>query len=104
MRHFYIVLCALCTSVLSQAQTNRDDLTPLEISYTTTVSEDLKSFQVGLVVDNVQRPTLHIAMPNWTPGAYGLRNYGERVKGFEARGEWKSGGSSSDCSGDEAPE
>ncbi len=55
----------LCLSILAfsaalpaAAQVNRDDLTPLENSYTTAVSEDRQSFLIELEVTNVSRPTL----------------------------------------------
>lgn len=69
---------------LAPAQSQRDDLTPLEIAYTTAVAEDLASFEIELEVRNVARPTLRVAMPNWTPGAYGIRRYGERVEDLTA--------------------
>jgi predicted metalloprotease with PDZ domain len=79
-----LALCAvLCAN--AAAQENRDDLTPYEITYTTRVTE--KRFEIEIAVENVNRPTLHIAMPNWTPGAYGIGNYGERVEDFKAEGE-----------------
>ena len=78
------VLATLALGSLSFAQVNRDDLTPLSIEYTTTVADDLQGFLVELHVDNVQRPTLHLAMPNWTPGAYFIGRYGENVRDFEA--------------------
>ncbi len=84
MRIIPLLLCALATSALASAQSQRDDLTPLEIAYTTTVSEDKKSLQIEVVVDQLARPVLHVAMPNWTPGAYGIRRYGERVGGLTA--------------------
>jgi len=76
---------AIAASALANAQVNRDDLTPLDIAYTTTVSEDLKSFRVEMAVKNVARPTLHVAMPAWTPGAYGIGDYGENARDFAAR-------------------
>ncbi len=86
MRIPSLLLCALATSALLPAQTQRDDLTPLEIAYTTTVSEDMKSLEIELVVESLARPVLHVAMPNWTPGAYGIRRYGERVEDLRAVG------------------
>jgi len=77
------ILPALFTLTLgatANAQANRDDLTPLEISYTTTVSKDLKSVLIDVVVEHVNRPALHLAMPSWTPGAYGIRDNGDRVR------------------------
>ena len=79
MRYFPLLLCALATSAFAPAQSQRDDLTPLVIAYTTTVSQDKKSLEIEVVVENLARPTLHLAMPNWTPGAYGIRRFGERV-------------------------
>ena len=63
-------LLALSLSAPVLAQTNTDDLTPLEIAYTTSVSEDLKSLHIGIVIEKVGRPTLHLVMPKWSPGAY----------------------------------
>lgn len=80
MRYMLVVLI-LCTSVVSiQSQTNRDDMTPLDIRYTTTVSEDKKSIKIEMSVHHLARATTHIAMPNWTPGAYRIGSYGKRVK------------------------
>ncbi len=79
MKLLYFLLLVFGSCTLAHAQANRDDLTPLEISFTTTVSEDKKSFLVELDVDNVNRPTMHLAMPSWTPGAYGIGEYGENV-------------------------
>jgi len=69
----------LLVPAFAHAQVNRDDLTPLEIGYTTSVSDDLESFLVELVVDHVKRPALHVVMPDWMPGSYGIRDYGTRV-------------------------
>ncbi|MFT5292389.1 MAG: putative metalloprotease with PDZ domain [Planctomycetota bacterium] len=70
----------------SFAQTNRDDLTPLEISYTTTVAEDLQSLDIVLDVQNVNRPTLRLYIPEWSPGAYGLRDTGDRIQSLRVTG------------------
>ena len=86
MKHLYTVLFALGTSAVVHTQTNRDDLTPLEISYTTTVSEDLKSLGIEMVIHNVNRPTLHIGIPRWTPGAYGISDYGEGLRDLSVTG------------------
>ena len=78
-----------CLALLSPticAQENRDDLTPLEISYVTTVKEDLSGYRIEMVVDHVNRPTIHIAMPDWSPGAYRIGTYGKGVKDFRATG------------------
>lgn len=69
------------------AQENRDDLTPLEISYTTAISEDRESFRIELLIEKVNRPNTHVLMPRWSPGAYDLRSSGERVRDLEVRGE-----------------
>ncbi len=66
------------------AQSRRDDLTPLAIEYTTTVSDDRQSFLIDIDIDRLQRPILHVAMPNWTPGAYYIGRYGENVESFSA--------------------
>ena len=85
MKYLPGVLLLACLGSFADAQTNRDDLTPLEIAYTTMVSEDLKNFLVEMEVDKVNRPTMHVAMPAWTPGAYRVGNYGERVEDLTAR-------------------
>lgn len=69
------------------AQTNRDDLTPLEIAYTTRVSAQSTGLQITIDVANLRRPFTHLAMPNWTPGAYGIGRYGERVQDLEVMGD-----------------
>jgi predicted metalloprotease with PDZ domain len=80
----FALVSALVLAAPSQGQSNRDDLTPLEISYTTTVSEDLKSFNIDLEVQNIARPTLHVAMPNWMPGTYYIGQFGKRVQDLTA--------------------
>lgn len=80
------LLAVLALAGFAVAQDNRDDLTPLEISYTTAVADDLESLRIEMVVENVQRPTTHVLMPRWSPGAYGIRNSGERVRDLEVRG------------------
>ena len=72
-----LIVSLLCVTV--SAQVNRDDLTPLDIKYTTSVGSDKQTLHIGLSVDHIARPTLRLAMPNWTPGAYGIRRYGARV-------------------------
>ena len=80
MRLLPFLFLALATNAVASAQSNRDDLTPLEISYNTTVSEDHQSLRIDMRVENVRRPTLHVVMPAWTPGAYRIGNYGTRVE------------------------
>ena len=77
-----LITALLCLAMggSAQAQTNRDDLTPMEISYTTTVRKDLKSVAVTIDIRNVNTPHLRIAMPNWSPGAYGIRRYGANIE------------------------
>ncbi len=78
MRNSLVVLLLLASVVWGQS--NRDDLTPLDISYTTRVGDDLKTINVELRVENIARPTTHLAMPNWSPGAYRIGSYGKRIK------------------------
>src|SRR5262249_37800840 len=66
------------------AQGKRDDLTPLDISYTVTVGTDLEKVQVAIDVANIRRPHTALAMPNWAPGTYFIGRYGERVQDFAA--------------------
>ncbi len=73
-------LLLLALAAPTFAQTNRDDLTPLEIAYTTTVTGDLQNVEIVLEVRHVNRPTLHLYIPEWSPGAYGLRDTGDRVQ------------------------
>jgi len=84
MKTLALTLLALLPAVPAAAQVQRDDLTPLEIAYTTTVAEDLQSFQVEMDVRNVARPHLHVAMPEWMPGAYMLFRFGKRVQDLAA--------------------
>ena len=65
---------------LAPAQERRDDLTPLDIAYSTRVSHDRKRFEIEIEVARVDRPVLHLAMPRWSPGAYGLRDTGAAVR------------------------
>jgi len=66
------------------AQTNRDDLTPLDIGYSVAVLDDKTTLRVDLDVHHVARPTTRVAMPNWSPGAYGIRHSGENVADLTA--------------------
>jgi predicted metalloprotease with PDZ domain len=80
VRYTLIVLFLCLTIAPLGAQSNRDDMTPLDVTYTTTVAKDKKSVKIELSVVNLARATTHIAMPNWTPGAYRIGNYGKRIK------------------------
>ncbi len=84
MRILHLLPLALLAGADLPAQAQRDDLTPLEIAYTTTVSEDRRTLEIEMTVGALARPRLHLAMPNWTPGAYGIRRFGERVDGLRA--------------------
>ena len=86
MKQLIFLLLALLAASPAFAQSNRDDLTPLQIAYTTTVSEDLKSFEIDVEVQNLQRPRLHVAMPNWMPGTYYIGQFGKRVQDLSATG------------------
>lgn len=86
MKQLLPILFVLLATTSAFAQTNRDDMTPLEIAYTTTVSEDLKSFEIDIDVQNLQRPRLHVAMPNWMPGTYYIGQFGKRVQDLRATG------------------
>lgn len=66
------------------AQSNRDDLTPLDIAYTLSVLDDKATVQVDVDVAGLARPTTHVAMPNWMPGAYGIRRFGAQVEDLTA--------------------
>ena len=79
-------LTALSLASVAPAQVNRDDMTPLAIGYTLTVQEDLTTLRIDLDVAHLSGPRTRVAMPNWTPGAYGIGRYGERVKGLEVSG------------------
>jgi len=85
-----MIRTALLVATLSAAplvaQTNTDDLTPLEISYSTTVSEDMKRLHIGMVIEKVGRPTLHLVMPKWSPGAYRIGNYADGVRDLKVIG------------------
>ena len=84
-RHWLACFALPLLVATTPAQTNRDDLTPLEIRYTTRISEDLGTVHITLDVANLSRPFTHLAMPNWTPGAYGIGRYGNRVQELTAR-------------------
>jgi predicted metalloprotease with PDZ domain len=86
MKTLLSLLPLLLLAAPSFAQANRDDLTPLQISYTTTVSADLQTFEIDLEVRNIARPTLHVAMPNWMPGTYYIGKFGKRVSELGATG------------------
>jgi len=77
----------LLVASLVHAQENRDDLTPLEISYTTSLSDDLKTFHVDMAVENFARPAMHVAMPAWMPGAYFIGDFGENIQDLQALGD-----------------
>ena len=66
------------------AQQNRDDLTPLDIGYVVAVLDDKATVHVDLDVHHLARPTTRVAMPNWTPGAYGIRRAGAEVDDLTA--------------------
>ena len=83
---FLAVCLPIALSPAVVAQVNRDDMTPLEIAYTTTVSEDRRSLEIEMVVDQFARPTMHVAMPAWMPGAYFIGDFGEGVTDLEATG------------------
>ena len=69
-----------------RAQEQRDDLTPLEISYELKVAEDLQRFEVGMEIRHVTRPYLHVALPEWMPGAYMLFHFSRRLEDLRAEG------------------
>jgi predicted metalloprotease with PDZ domain len=74
----------LLTTLPVLAQANRDDLTPVDVSYTCTVGKDLDTIKVALDVTNLRRPHTQLAMPNWMPGTYFIGRFGERVQDFAA--------------------
>lgn len=89
MRTCILLLFAVAASsaLQSPAQENRDDLTPLEIAYTTTVLEDRRTLRIEVDIAHVARPTLRLAMPNWLPGTYFIGRFGEAVKDLAALGD-----------------
>jgi len=66
------------------AQQNRDDLTPLDIGYSVAVLDDKTTLHVDIDVRHLARPTTRVAMPNWSPGAYGIRRSGANVEELTA--------------------
>ena len=46
--------------------------------------EEDKDFDGTIDVRNIRRQHTRLAMPNWTPGAYGIGRYGERVEDLRA--------------------
>lgn len=79
-----LVLCVLAMGATSiDAQVNTDDLTPLEIAYTTKVRDDLASVTVTIDVHNVNTKNLRVAMPNWSPGSYGIRRFGANIESLK---------------------
>ncbi len=87
MKLLRTAILALGAGAIASAQVNLDDLTPLEIAYTTTVSEDLKSFLIEVDVAGISRPSLHLVMPDWTPGAYRIGEYGRNVTDLKVLGD-----------------
>lgn len=86
-----ITTALACAAVLlalpAPSQENRDDLTPLDIAYALGVSEDRSRLLVEMTIDHVRRPTLHLAMPAWSPGSYGIAHYGDAVMELRAVGD-----------------
>ena len=80
-----VSLLLISSSLL--AQDNRDDLTPLQIGYEVTIRDDKTTVQVDLDVHNLARANTRVAMPTWTPGAYGVGSYGDRVDGLTVTGD-----------------
>jgi predicted metalloprotease with PDZ domain len=66
------------------AQQNRDDLTPLDIGYSVAVLDDKTTVRVDIDVRHLARPTTRVALPNWTPGAYGIRRSAGNVENLTA--------------------
>ena len=83
-RLFLAIVLGLLVLGQAGAQKNRDDLTPPLIAYTFTVLPDKVGMKIDLDVHDWTKPTLRVAMPNWAPGSYGIRRYGEQVQKFEA--------------------
>lgn len=69
------------------AQSNRDDLTPLDLSYALDVLPSRAGLHVELTIDRNSRPIVRVAMPNWAPGSYGIKRYGEGVKNLKVTDE-----------------
>jgi len=87
MRSMTLRLAAILSTALPLcAQGRRDDLTPLDITYTITVGKDLETIRVAIDVVGIRRPHTALAMPNWAPGTYFIGRYGERVQDFAATG------------------
>ena len=78
---------ALLLALPAPSQENRDDLTPLDISYVLGISDDRKQLLVEMTIEPVRRPTLHLEMPVWSPGSYGVGNYGDAVMDLRALGD-----------------
>jgi predicted metalloprotease with PDZ domain len=74
----------LVIAVPLAAQATRDDLTPLDVSYTVGVSTDLATLKIGIDLDNVRLPSTRLAMPNWMPGTYFIGRFGEHVQDLKA--------------------
>lgn len=85
MKTLLLALALLALPTRPGAQAGRDDLTPLEIRYTTGLSEDLGKFRVRMEIENVARPAMHLAMPAWMPGAYFIGQFGENVENLTVR-------------------
>ena len=77
-----LLIGALCPVLI--AQVGRDDLTPLDIGYNVAILDDKLTVEVGIDVRNITRAATHVAMPNWSPGAYGIRRFGDRVTDLTA--------------------
>lgn len=77
-------LFALFLSVSLAAQSNRDDMTPLDLDYTLTVLESKKGVHIQLDIGRNTRSEIRVAMPNWAPGAYRITRYGDKVQNLKA--------------------
>lgn len=83
-----LLIGALSSLILTQsalAQSNRDDLTPMDIGYTVAILEDKATVRVDIDLHHLTRPTTRLAIPTWTPGAYGIRRSGDRIDNFTAK-------------------
>ncbi len=66
------------------AQVKTDDMNILGLDYELRVLEDTQTIEIGLRVSGLDRDHLRVAMPEWTPGSYAIRGFGDWVSDFRA--------------------
>lgn len=82
MRPLGIILCAGVLTAAAQAQTG-------PVSYTVTLDKQPTShmLHIALTVNSAGASSIEVAMPAWSPGAYGIHNAWRNVQEFSASDE-----------------